>query len=128
MNYEIENTHNMICSNIENVKTSGMPNLNNGPSTSNMSDSVDRESVPTRVNSTPTAPYSANFSNMNNVAEHFNNSNKDSNSTTYDYLDMPENAYNYRVSEYFNQQLAPVDSIESFNSFNSMTSGYADAF
>ena len=86
-----------------------------------MSDSVDRISIPTRNNLTPSAPYAANFSNQNQVTdpdivENFNNNQQN------DYLNNSQTSYHSRASEYFNDQLQPLDS------FNSVSSGYANAY
>jgi len=105
--------------NIENTKISGIPNLSDGPSSKSLSDSVDRESIATRINSTHSAPYSPNFvgfaHSMSSDCNDLNHTNQD------DYLNSPQNAYYYKATDYLSQELQPV---ESFSSMSSKYAGY----
>lgn len=105
--------------NIENTKISGIPNLSDGPPSKTLSDSVDRESIATRINSTPSAPYSPNFAgfahSMSSDCNDQNYSNQD------DYLNSPQNAYYYKATDYLSQELQPV---EAFSSMSSKYAGY----
>lgn len=117
---------------IENTKVSGIPNLSDGPSSFGMSDSVDRDSISTRINSTPSAPYSPNFAgfaqSMFSRGSNCSSGNCSSGNclmSTNDYLNSPHDAYYYKATDYLNQELQPV---ESFNSMSSNYAGYTESF
>ena len=115
---------------IENTKVIGIPNLSDGPSSTSISNSVDRDSVSTRINSTPSATYSANFagfahSMFKSGCSSGNCSMSNSDSDSDDYLNSPQNAYYYKATDYLNQELQPI---ESFNSMSSNYGSYAGSF
>lgn len=170
-----------MISNSSDAIYSGIPNTSNGPkafglpsmmashsdTTSLLGSSipetfsmVDRDTMATRVNSTPSAPYSANFSGINN----YDNTNSgsfgsssgpsmSSSSNSYpnsDYITSLQDSFNFRASDYLGQQLDHSDYLSSqmndqmngqmssynlasasaspIDSFNSVSSGYANAF
>ncbi len=86
---------------------------------------VDRDSIPTRVNSTHSAPYSANFSGINNYNgnEYFDNYNSNSSNPNSDYLSTSlQDSFSNRASDYMNQHIESRDylnySSHSANSIN----------
>ncbi len=141
-----------MISNSGDASYSGIPNTSLGPSLPETFSMVDRDSMATRISSTPSAPYSANFSSINNpynTNENF--SNYSSNSNAYpnsDYITSLQDSFNFRASDYLGQQLDHSDYLSSqmndqmsnqmssynlasaspIDSFNSMSSGYANAF
>ena len=154
-----------MISNSSDANYSGIPNTANGPSVPETFSMVDRDTMATRVNSTPSAPYSANFSGINNYVNTNSGSSGSGSgsgpgptmsSTSYpnsDYITSLQDSFNFRASDYLGQQLDHSDylssqmndqmsdqmssynlapgsasPIDSFNSFNSVSSGYANAF
>jgi hypothetical protein len=116
---------------------------------------VDRDTVATRVNSTHTAPYSANFSGINNYSgnEYFSNYNSGNsgNSSNSDYLTTSlQDSFSNRATDYMNQHIESRDNlnysshsansinppnsmgnsmdISPLESFNSMGSGFASVY
>jgi hypothetical protein len=156
---KINNLAKMI-SNSSDAIYSGIPNTSNGPSVPETFSMVDRDTMATRVNSTHSAPYSANFSGINN----YENTNSGSSgygsgsgsgptmsSSSYpnsDYITSLQDSFNFRASDYLGQQLDHSDYLSSqmndqmsdqmtsynlasaspIDSFNSVSSGYANAF
>ncbi len=154
-----KNYSGQMISNSSDANYSGIPNTSNGPSMPETFSMVDRDSMATRVNSTNSAPYSANFSGLNNYTN--NNSGCSSGncptsspsmrSSSYpnaDYITSLQDSFNFRASDYLGQQLDHSDYLSSqmndqmsnqmssynlasaapIDSFNSMSSGYANAF
>lgn len=141
------------------ANNSGIPNVNNGPSLPETFSMVDRDSMATRINSTHSAPYSANFSGINDNYLNFNSDCSTGNcpsqsmrSSSYpnsDYITSLQDSFNFRASDYLGQQMDHSDymasqmsnqmsdqmsnynnfaTAEPMNSFNSMSSSYANAF
>jgi hypothetical protein len=153
-----KNYSGQMISNSSDANYSGIPNSSKGPSMPETFSMVDRDAMATRVNSTPSAPYSANFSSINN----YDNTNSgsygsssgpsmSSSSNSYpnsDYITSLQDSFNFRASDYLGQQLDHSDYLSSqmndqmsnqmtsynlasaspIDSFNSVSSGYANAF
>ncbi len=144
-------SHAQMISDSSDANYSGIPNVSNGPSMPETFSMVDRDSMATRINSTPSAPYSANFSNSGCSSGNCPTSTPSMRSSSYpnsDYITSLQDSFNFRASDYLGQQLDHSDYLSSqmndsmanqmssynlasaapIDSYNSMSSGYANAF